>query len=455
MKKFYRCHYLTVLFSLKKYFWVLLIPVVRTVLAVGFDYRNAFKGYEADIFLLSVLLLYAFTRWLFTSVQINAENITIRKGILFQKTVKVCDENISCIKLWRNPFSVIFSCFILRVYENPTKKPVISIYLSKKAVDEIRKKYFSEEDKLCRYKTKPIFHALVFGGNKGGFLLISAIFSFSGIATGKTLRKLAEENIIAISDLVQDIPSFLVIVGVSLLILRSVSLLLEATAVSDMQIYEHNNTILIKRGIFRKILYRISTKKENMGYILLTNSILLNKYYSLYAGITGFGQGRYDISLILPIIKLNVSSTPEYENHIRSPHKAVSAYIAKWVAVFVCSAVGCPLAAVADIPRLYFYLLLILTLLSSFLIFLNMNKWRRSFIAYNKKNIAFCHISGVKKHIYITERKKCCKIQIQQSIFQKRKNIADIRFYLKGYSNKKMRIRHLPMEKCMEIAENC
>ena len=194
MKKFYRCHYLTVLFSLKKYFWVLLIPVVRTVLAVGFDYHNAFKGYEADIFLLSMLLLYAFTRWLFTSVQINAENITIRKGIIFQKTVKVCDENISCIKLWYNPFSVIFSCFILRVYENPTKKPIISIYLSKKAVDEVRKKYFSEEDKLCSYKTKPIFHALVFGGNKGGFLLISALFSFSGIATGKTLRKLAEEN---------------------------------------------------------------------------------------------------------------------------------------------------------------------------------------------------------------------------------------------------------------------
>ncbi len=453
MKDFHRSHFLTVMFSLRKYFWVLLLPVARTVLAFGFDYQNAFKGYEADISVMIILLLHAFSKWLFTFIRINENDITFRKGLLIQKNVTVYDRNISCIKLWHNPFSVIFSCFILRVYENPSKKPIISIYITKNTAEKIKSKYFSDEKLLCNYKTRPLLHALIFGNNRGGFLLVAALFSFSGVVTGRTIRKLAEDNLSALSEYIKDIPSLLILIGIALLVVRIASLLLEAASVSGMKIYEKEDILLIKRGIFRRVFYRINSKKENIGYILLTESIFLKNFYSLYAGINGFGEGKYDIPLIFPIIKTDSFTPLDSENIIRSPKCAISSYIIKWIVAFISSVAVCTIALLLSFPLIIFLIPLFIGVLSSFLIFINVNKWRYSYICVRNENITLCALRGVKKNRYITMRKKCNKIKIQQNIFQKRKNIADICFYLRGYSNKKVRLRHMPMEKCMKIVE--
>ncbi len=453
MKDFHRSHFLTVLFSLRKYFWVLLLPVVRTVLALGFDYQNAFRGYEADISVMMILLLHALSRWMFTFIRTDENSITFRKGLLIRKNVTVYDRNISCIKLWHNPFSVIFSCFILRVYENPSKKPIISIYITKKTAEKIKRKYFSDEKLLCSYKSKPLLHALIFGDNKGGFLLIAALFSFSGIVTGRTIRKLTEDNLSALSEHIRDIPSFLIFIGIALLVVRIVALLLEAASVSGMKIYEKEDTLLIKRGIFRRIFYRINSKKENIGYILLTESIFLKNFYSLYAGINGFGEGKYDIPLIFPIIKTDNLTHLNSENTIRSPKCAISSYITKWIVAFISSVAVCIIALLLAFPLIIFLFPLFIGILSLFLVFVNVNKWRCSYICIKGENIIICALQGVKKNSFITMRKKCNKIKIRQNIFQKRKNIADICFYLRGYSNKKVRLRHMPMEKCMKIIE--
>jgi uncharacterized membrane protein YdbT with pleckstrin-like domain len=172
----------------------------------------------------------------------------------------------------------------------------------------------------------------------------------------------------------------------------------------------------------------------------------------LYAGINGLGQGKYDSSLIFPIVK---AQQPPSDNNdlIRSPKKALSSYITKWLIALSGAAIGCVFSLTDVIPLIFFYPLLIMALVCLFIIFINVNKWRSCYLSLKGEILVICNLEGVKKHTYITERKKCRKIQISQSIFQKRRDIADLRLYLWGYNNKKVRIRHLPMEKCMEIAE--
>lgn len=451
MNNFLRSHFLTVFFSLKRYFWVLLLPVVRTVLAFGFDYQNAFKGYEADITILSVLFLYALSRWTSTFLMIGENNVSFKKGVFFKKSITVRDENISCIKLWSNPFSVIFSCFILKVYENPSKKPIISIYVTKNTAEKIKEKYFPDEKSFSSYRSKPFLYALVFGNNKGGFLLVSALFSFSGIITGRTIRKLAQDNLSAISGYLQDIPSFLLFIGIALIVIRTISLFLEAASVSYMKIREQKDSILIKRGFFKKILCRINVKKENIGYILQTESIFLKNIYSMYIGLVGFGEGRYDSSLLFPIAYKNGKDHPE--NAVRSPARAISSYITKWIVISAVSLFACITALIIGLSLIFFIIFLFSALVSLFFIFLNVNKWRYSYISVSGENIEVCQLQGVKKYKYIAERKKCCKIQIKQNIFQKRRDIADLCLYLRGFNNKKVRIRHIEMGKCMEISE--
>lgn len=462
MNAFHSAHFLTVLFSLTKYFWVLLLPVARTVLAFGFDYQNAFKGYEADIFILSLFFLYALTRWLFSSVKITEKEMIYKRGVIFRKTISVSPENTSCIKLWQNPFSVIFRCFILRVYQNTTKKPIIKMYCTKKTAEEIRKLYQMEEGKLTEYKFNPFLYSLIFSDSKGGFLILSALLSFSGVVTGKTIRRLAEENLTVLSDFTHNIPTLLIASGLFFLTVRLISFLLEAFYVADMQVYENGHFLFIKRGIFKKTLYRISTKKENTGFLLSTNSILFRKYYSLYAGVSGFGQGKYDNSLVFPIVdkmtvnrettKLYRKSSPEH-NKIFADKKSISSYITKWFVMYVVSCLLCSAIASLGILGNAFYLAFFPPLLFLFLIFLAMNKWRYSYVEIKGDVVTFCYTKGLKVHKYITECRKCPKIQIRQNIFQKRKEIADICIYLRGNKNKKVKIRHIEMEKCMEIAE--
>ncbi len=462
MNTFHQSHFLTVLFSLTKYFWVLLIPVVRAVLAFGFDYQNAFKGYEADIFILSLLFLYALSRWLFTSLIVTDKEMIYKRGVIFRKRVSVSPENTSCIRLWQNPFSVIFRCFILRVYQNPTQKPIIKMYCTKKTAEEIKKLYLMDDEKVAKHKFNPYLYSLIFSNSKGGFLILSALLSFSGIVTGKTIRRLAEENIAVLSDFARDIPTFLIVMGVFFLTVRFISFLLETFSVSDMHIYEGEDFTFIKKGLLTKSIYRISTKNEDMGYLLSTNSILYKKYYSLYVGLVGFGQGKYDNSLIIPITDratANKEISKLYKNNVSerkkifADKKAIGSYITKWFVMYIISCLLCSALASLGLFGNALYLAFLPPLIFLFLIFLGMNKWRYSYVEINDETITICYTKCLKIYKYVAECRKCLKIQIRQNIFQRRKGIADLQLYLRGNRNKKVRIRHIGVEKCMEIAE--
>ena len=462
MKALYRAHFLTVFFSLTKYFWVLLIPVVRAVLALGFDYQNAFRGYEADILLLTILLIYALSRWFTTFISVTEKEITFKRGVVFRKKVLAEPEKITCIKLWQTPFFVIFRCFILRVYQNPTKRPIIKMYCTRRTAQKIKKLYFEGEDELCRCGGNPFLHSLIFSSSKGGFLALSALLSFSGVVTGKTVRRLAQENIAIVSGFAGDIPTLLTALGVFFLTVRLISFLLEAFYVSDMKLYEQKEHLLIKRGFLKKSVYRINTKKENLGYSLSTNCIFFKRYYSLYVGITGFGQGKYDNSLIMPItdkvtVKKETAKLYSDEGYAKkrifAGKKAIGSYITKWFVMYIVSCLLCSSFASLGLFGNTFYLALIPPFLFLFLIFVNMNKWRYGYVCIKGENVVIQNLKGVKICEYITERKKCRKVQIVQNVFQKRKEIADLCLYLRGERNKKVRIRNIEMEKCVEIAE--
>lgn len=458
----HRAHFLTVFFSLTKYFWVLLLPVARAVLAFGFDYKNAFKGYEADIFLLFILFCYALSRWLCTCVQISGGDIIYKRGFILRKTVKVTAENTSCIKLWQNPFSVIFRCFILRVYQNPTQKPIIKMYCTRQTAEKIKELCLMEEDKLTKYKSSPLLHSLIFSSNKGGFLVLSAMLSFSGVITGKTVRILAEENLAVLSDVARDIPSLLIALGLFLLLIRLISLLLEMIYVSDMRIYEQKDYMLIKRGILRKSLYRISTKRENLGYIVSTNSIFLCRYYSLYAGIAGFGQEKYDSPLILPIADKATAKKMKTQifgdiqrgkNKVFAGRNAIGSYVTKWFVIYILSCLVFSAVASTGLLGNSPYLALLVPLCILFVIFVCVNKWRYSYVSITDNAIVLRTVKGIKISEYTASRDKCRRIQIRQNFLQKRKGVADLCLSLRGNRNKKVRIRHIPIEKCMEIAE--
>ena len=82
-----RVHPVTVLFKLTKYFWVLAVPIIRAILAAGFDVSGAFKGSFIDITVMLFLVSRAVIKYLFTYISAEEKGITVKSGAVMKKTI--------------------------------------------------------------------------------------------------------------------------------------------------------------------------------------------------------------------------------------------------------------------------------------------------------------------------------------------------------------------------------
>lgn len=223
-----RVHPVTVLFSLTKYFWVLAAPAIRAVLAAGFDVSGAFRGSFIDITVMLILITRAAFKYLFTCIYADENGITVRSGAVIKKTVSVPYNAMTCLSLGRNPFLSLFHASRLSVYCDASKRAVIKAYCTKLTAAQIEAanaaaiyQCKAAENTFYRSFLAALFHS----GSRSGILLMSALFSFTGIVTGKTAMAIAGELPSYAAGLADNIPALLIASGALLLIIRAVSVI--------------------------------------------------------------------------------------------------------------------------------------------------------------------------------------------------------------------------------------
>ena len=225
-----RVHPVTVLFSLTRYFWVLAAPIIRAVLAAGFDVSGAFRGSVIDISVMLFLVSRAIIKYLFTYIYADENGITVKSGAVMKKRITMRHEDMTCLELDRNPFISLFHCAKLTVYCDASKSPIIRAYCTEVTAKLIETTYTADlpEDRaVINTPFRAFLTALFHTGSRSGLLFLSALFSFTGIVTGKTASMIAQE----IPSYAQryaesfaaDIPALLLVAGIVLLTLKIVS----------------------------------------------------------------------------------------------------------------------------------------------------------------------------------------------------------------------------------------
>ncbi len=445
---------ITIIFSLTKYFWVLLIPIVRAVLRYGFDLATAFRGYGYDIAVISLLFLWAVSRWKFSYIITDRSTVTAVKGMIIRKTVTVDIRKCTCVKITDNPFTRIFGCHRLSLFTVSDSKPVISMYCTDDCCSDIMEICSFEKENMKKLCFSPAIYSLLFGKSRGGFLLLYAGISVFAVISGKTLSALAADNIAFISKLYSSLPDFLFYGGLILLIARIVAFVTDWLSVSNYRFYEDENRIYITKGIIRREFCRIL---YNSGYILSTKSIFNYRKYSLYAGISGFGSDKYENNLILPLAHGNCidNSYGRSRNFVRiyPKKRTVFSYISFSLSFFLlsCFAAGVFFSAYGyGISGIFGYLLPVPFLLR---LISDITAHGISQVYSDGKCICLKFFSEACIQNVILNKAGTPKIVIKQNPFQRKRRSCDIMFLVRGEKQKKFVIKQLDKEKCEKLCE--
>ncbi len=463
MNKIYRFHPLTVLFSLSKYFWVLLVPITRAVLAYGFDFANAFKGYGADLAVISALLLWAVLRWRCSYISVGGNTVRLQKGIIIKKSVQVNFSDSTVIRLSQNPFTRLFFCYRLTVFSDCSYKPLIKARCTKECAAHIKAMLGFSEEINSRVRFSPVLYSLLSGKSIGGFWLIYAGVSVLSVLSGKTLTVLAKDNIVFITKIYSSLPDFLFYGLLFLFIARTLSFITDLMSVHGYSVSKKNNTLYITKGIIKHDYYRILAKN---GYFLSTNSIFCYKKYSLYAGISGLDADKYDSNLLLPMTdkhtfselllypKIDCYATGCKFIHISTSKRTFFSYIWQSLLLFVLS---CFTAGV--------YFSLYGTGLSSFLGFIlpvpfllrlieDIVNHSITQVNFDGSCLNLRYFKSFCIQRVIINPDNIARIRLKQNPFQRHRRLCDFSVYVKGEKMRKFTVKQLNYKKCAKICEN-
>lgn len=442
-----RPHGLTVFFLLTKYFWVLLLPAARAVLAYGFDIENAFRGYGTDIFLSAVLLANALSRWLCCTLTVDSDGISVRKGLVIKKSCTVSFNSACCIKLESNPFLSVFRCYRLSAYTDSGKAPAVKLYCRQSAAGYIKTQI------LCRMSGKrvrfgsggAVFSALISAGSRNGLLFLSAALSYIGIAVGKSAARLAQENIGQLYNAARGTAGVVFIGGAVAFAGWAVSFvinLLSALRYSVIFSYDRNAAV-IEKGTAKKSFCIV----RGADWRIYAHSLFFPLYSAVFIGRRGFGSGRYEENILLPSVKpgkWNLDKAQLYPSVNTAVRFALVPTLVFAAVCFICGAgygcgiVGDVFALVLPLP----FFLRIIYAMYDYVCTAALIDGERLWVSF----------SGRSRRLAAEFSKDSCgAVVLRQNPFQRKKATADIDFKVKGTGRLKIRLKHIDVAECAEF----
>lgn len=301
-----RTHPISIAFSLKKYFWVLLIPIIRAVLALGFDITGAFKGAFVDLTIILLLLSRSILQWYFTRIDFDGDfNFVIERGILIKQKAIIPFDNISTISLSKNLLHVLLKTEKMCIYSatKPYFRPIIKVYLKPcqiKLINEITHDETAISQKSPDWYSV-ITYAFLSSSGLGGVLFLSALISGLGIVLGEQLNNKIYQSIDKISkDIALGIPPLLVALGIVIFAGWFVSFLLNIGSLIKFTATRRESFLQIDCGFAKKsrVLLNLNkitfldNRKSFISFILRCGAI--------HVGCIGYGAEKHAVNLFYP-----------------------------------------------------------------------------------------------------------------------------------------------------------
>lgn len=305
IKTEFKAHPIMILSLMKPYLFVLVLPLIRALiqyLTVG-----EIDGLLAlEIVAFAFILTTSVLNWRSISITVNDRRLTVKKGFIFKSHAVIEVSRLSSVSLKQGPLDIIaqsVQCSINTEAGRP-KKSDFSFKMQKNDAKRLFELIYGEESRTT-IKISPFKIAL---------LAATTSSAATGIIVGVPIVNRASDLLgVAISDMLLDeinnvslrfnniFPPIVNTITIILFAAYGVSFLISFFKNVNFKLQSGKNSMDIRSGVI--VRKRIVFKKSQVNNICLEQTPLLRlfKRFSMRASIGGYGDGRGEKAVVIPV----------------------------------------------------------------------------------------------------------------------------------------------------------
>lgn len=475
MKK-YRSHPINILENTSKFLILLLIPILRTFIAVLLSYGEGFmawfRGAWLDLIIVLLIIGLGIYNWYLYEFSFDCKGVYITKGIIFKNKKFIPLTNISSLSIktpwYYRPFKITrlkadtdggsFTSSDFHI----TVKESYAIALSKEI-----KKNLSFEKKMKKYYIPHNFYLAVFSfltsNSLTGALYLSASISQIGSFFGRDIQNKIFIEFRKITNILAfGLPPIAALIAYIILGTWFLSFLINLFQNFRFCVIRQGNYLEISSKFISKRFFLISTDKINA---VITRQSLLTKLFhlsSILIDCTGYGKHKDEIGVLFPCgiyndLKTNLEMLlPEIEfTKIQTKPKLINlsrflippgTLILCVVALFILA-----LHYLSGFKKSIILLFIILLIPCIWWLLVKIYAFLFSGIGANKDIITINYTFGYQILGVAIPKNKISKIQISQTLFQISTKCCDVTFHTYGEGGKHYKVLNLNMPEVKKV----
>lgn len=314
MERVGRQHPLRLLSYTTRYFWLLIIPLVRSLYSLSFEF-DAFKvwirGAWLDLLVLAAIICFAWIRWLSVWFSFDDEKIVLRRGVYLNIEDTVFYSRITTISIKQNVLYRLLGASKVYIATNAGTfdSADVTITMNRGDADRLYEAIKGSRQKSLNYSISPnklrlLLFSLLFSSTLSGVLIIVALL----LETGEVFDREVEARILfdtlteAVNRVATYVPPIISLIIIVLVGAWTLSFTSNIISFWGFVLTKCADSLYVKSGIIAKNRHILLRSKIN--YIDLKQSFLSKVFNvsSLHANCSGYGStGRNELSVILPI----------------------------------------------------------------------------------------------------------------------------------------------------------
>lgn len=305
-----RPHPINILENTTKYFYLLLLPLLRGLIFSHGDFTTWLKGAWFDLLIVSAILAMGILRWAFTRYQFDADGIYIKRGLFYTQRCFLSYRKLAMVYLEYPYYFRPFRAVRLKAdtdggYMHTTD---FSVTMGRKAACEL----FSLSQSVLRPEEgiRKVYHprwfyvailSLITSNTLSGVLFASAFISQSGNLLGQEFEELLFDRLTTLARVLAfGLPPAAALIAYVILGGWLISFLMNVLRHIKFYVTRQGENLEIRTGVITPRWYSIHAGHINLIEIRQSLTTKLLGFYTAFIHCAGYGKQKNELSVLIP-----------------------------------------------------------------------------------------------------------------------------------------------------------
>ncbi|MBE6837746.1 MAG: hypothetical protein E7509_07150 [Ruminococcus sp.] len=465
-----RQHPIKIIGYTTKLFWLLLIPLARSLIAVKFNVATWLAGWWLDMIVVGIMFLYAFFRWFFVTFEIRQDEIYANTGFFGFVKVRIPYSKVCTVSCSQGLIYRAFGAYNVYIDTNSGNSLKSDLKLTVNGFHIVKLKKYSKAETLKKTpfsysprKRNMIAFSFLFSSTLSGIILFLTLIIQSSRIVGRELETRFFDTLNSYAQaFAVNLPYYVVIFAMVVFLGWLYSFSINMFRHFNFEVTRTDRHLIISSGAVTRRFHILSLDKIN--YIDIQQSLLMKvfKICSVHLHCTGYGKSRREIAVLIPVTTVSVVEKtmglllPEIKNtdvSLRPRVRNIMRFL--WPPIWLC--LGIPTAAIivayfvtgwSDIIR---FVALMLEIPSIWLLIVKASSIFTTGVGINRDYATFSYCRFYKFHKVIVNVKDVSKISIYQTPMQYLAKNASFKINTHGESNTYHTIKNFPLIKAQRF----